>query len=66
MTLKKYKKANPFRLEDFADAIGVSITHASDLVNAKRQCSLEVAVKIEKFTKGEVQCRDLLVSESAR
>ena len=67
MTLAQYKKKYPFRLEDFAEFIGVSVSHASDLVRANRQCSLDVAVKIEEFTKRKVSCRDLLVAkEDAR
>ncbi len=67
MTLKKYKEKYPFRLEDFAEFVGVSISHASDLVRANRQCSLDVAVKIEEFTNRKVTCRDLLVAkEEAR
>lgn len=61
MTLREYKDKYPFRLEDFAEAVDVSLTHASDLVNGKRQCSLDVAVKIETFTKNRVRCKDLLV-----
>ena len=61
MTLRDYKDKYPFTLEAFAEAIGVSITHASDLVNGKRQCSLDVAVKIEAFTNNRVRCKDLLV-----
>ena len=59
MTLREYKDKYKVRLADMADALGISIAHASDLVNANKGCSLQIAVKIEDYTKGKVSCRDL-------
>lgn len=66
MKFRAYKDKHPFKLEQLAEKLGISLGHASDLVNGKRQASLDVAVEIEKFTKGLVTCQDLLVSPPSK
>lgn len=66
MTLREFKKRNGLKLDEMADELGVSVSHVSDLIRGTRGCSLELAVRIEEYTKGKVSCRDLLATESAR
>lgn len=69
MTLREFKDAGkkgdgkkPYLMEELADLLGLSIGHTSDLVNGRRSCSLEVAVRIERITKGAVSCRDIVAA----
>lgn len=41
---------------EFAEAIGVSPTYLSQILGGWRRPSLELAVKIERITNGEVPC----------
>lgn len=64
MTLKEYMTTKKLTVTQIADALGTSKGYVSDLVAGKRTCSLDMAVKIEEFTRNRVKCRDLL--EAAR
>lgn len=60
MTLREYKIRHKLQMVELAELLELSVGHTSDLVNSRRGCSLEVAVRIEEITKGRVSCRDLL------
>jgi plasmid maintenance system antidote protein VapI len=62
MTLREFKDKRGLRTEDLADLLDLSIGHTSDLINGRRSCSLEVAVRIEELTRGRVRCRDLIAA----
>lgn len=60
MTLKSYLASKGITVTAFARTLNVSKGFVSDLANGKRLCSLEMAVRIERLTKGRVSCRDLV------
>lgn len=67
MTLREFKKKNKLKLEEMAAELDLSVSHVSDLITGRRGASLDVAVRIEDYTKGKVSCRDMLATfESAR
>lgn len=66
MTLKEYKEAEGLDMKGLAKKLKLSVGHTSDIVNARSDCSLKVAVRIEKLTEGAVSCRDLLTKAVAR
>lgn len=47
----------------FADQIGISESFLSQVLSRKRRPSLEVAVKIERATDGQVPASALLIGE---
>lgn len=49
---------------DFAEAVGISESHLSLFLKGERELSLPAAVRIERKTKGEFTCADL-VKEAA-
>lgn len=53
--LKKYLTKTSLTQCDFAEAIGVSNGHLSQLISGQKSPSLELAVKIERETDGFVQ-----------
>ena len=65
MTLSDYKERQRMTLAQMAELLGISLGYASDLVNGKSGCSLELAVRIEEATGGKVRCRDLLPEAAA-
>lgn len=65
MNLREFKEKSGLSLADIASALGITVGHASDIVNGKRNCSLRIAVEVERITKGKVKCRDLLVEDVA-
>lgn len=52
--LKKYLKQTSLTQRDFAEVIGVSNGHLSQLISGQKSPSLELAVKIERETSGFV------------
>jgi len=65
MTLEHYRRANDLTMRELAKKLGLSLGFTSDLTKRKATCSLDVAVKIEKLTKGAVSCRDLIKKTEA-
>lgn len=70
MTLREYfdkqrKKPDGLTVSKLAEKLGISVGHASDLINGNVNCSLAIAVQIEELTGNKVRCRDLLVETAA-
>jgi DNA-binding transcriptional regulator YdaS (Cro superfamily) len=58
-------KQNPkMTRRDFAEAVSISESHLSLFLKGERELSLPAAVRIERFTKGNFTCADL-VKEAA-
>lgn len=66
MTLREYQEGKGYTTAQLAEKLKLSVGQTSDLLNRHRGCSLKVAVRIEKITKGDVSCRDLLPLEPAQ
>lgn len=58
--LKKWIEDSKFSQNGFAKEMGITPSTMSRYVNNERKFPLKLAVKIEKFTKGEVKCSDLI------
>lgn len=54
MTLREYAKQNGITQAALADALGIKQAAVSLIMAGKNRPSLEVAVKIERITKGSV------------
>jgi len=63
MTLKEYLKLRKISYRTFAEIVGVDHTYVWRLKNGERRPSPDVALKIEKATKGMVTRMDLLYPE---
>lgn len=63
MTLRTYLKQQgirPYSAHDMASLLGVQTVHLGHVAVGKKRPSLELAVKIEEITKGEVTPKELL------
>lgn len=60
MKLKKWMDLNSYSVKDLADELEVDRTSISKYINGTRTPRLELAVKIELFTEGEVMASELL------
>ena len=58
--LKAWLTKNSLDYKDLAVTLGVDRTTAFKYCNGTRKLSLEKAIKIELFTRGELKCRDLI------
>lgn len=58
--LKKFFKNKGFSQNGFARELGIGESVFSLYLNRKRKFPLELAVAIEKISKGEVKCKDLI------
>lgn len=66
MYLDEYIEKNGLRKDFLAQKIGVSRVNLSKIIHRKHVPSLELAVKIEKFTKGAVTPKELLEAVEKR
>lgn len=60
MKLKKWLEMNGKDYKDLAKALNVDKSTICRYLNGSRRIPLEKAVKIEKLTRGEIKCRDLV------
>ena len=56
----KQKKKTGISIKDMAEQIGCSRCHLNLIVNGKSSPGFPLAIKIEKYTNGEVKCMDLI------
>ena len=57
-TITQYRKDHELTLEAFADKVGKSKGHMSEVENTMR-CTAKLALDIERVTNGEVDAADL-------
>ena len=60
MKLKKYLEKHSISHKLFREKLGLDKATFSRYINGVRKIPLCIAVKIERLTKGEVQCRHLV------
>jgi len=60
MSLRDWRKKNGVALADISEAEGVSIGHLSHLERGEKIWSVDLAKRIEAFTRGEVTAASLL------
>ena len=60
MKLKEYLDKNDKMYNKVAKSIGCSHVYFNNLVNGKHYPSIELAMKIESYSKGEVSWKDLI------
>lgn len=65
MTLREFQRREKLSLQELADLLDLSLGHTANLLNQRRDCSREVACRIEEKTNGKVKCRDLAPRERA-
>lgn len=58
--LKHFVKLNKITIGCVAKAVGVSAAHLSRVAWGKRPCSLNLALKIEKYTMGYITIQDCI------
>lgn len=60
MLLKLYLVKNKIRIQDFAEKLGCSRTHLSEVMSGKKKPSLTLAKLIQVYTNDEVKAEDVL------
>lgn len=60
MKIERWMEKKGVTYRSMAKELGVSHSLLFYCVQGKRKMSLKLAVKIEKITKGEVRCKDLV------
>lgn len=60
MHLKLYLVKNKIKTQAFADKLGCSRNHLSEVMNGKKKPSLTLAKLIQVFTNDEVKSEDVL------
>lgn len=60
MTLNEFFATYAISLRSLASVVGCTPGSLSLIANARRRCSLEVGIAIEKATKGKVTLQDLV------
>lgn len=58
--LKKWIENNELSQNEIARRLGVTPSAFSLYVNSKRKMPLELAIKIQKVSEGEIKCEDLV------
>lgn len=66
MDLRRYLFEHRITATDFAESIGCSRIHLSEVINARRKPSLLLATSIQNFTKGEVSVEEMLAIEKVK
>lgn len=66
MDLKTYLELKNIQLNDFADIIGVDSSTISRYIHWHRKPALDIAMRIEKVTKGKVTIEDLMAYWEAK
>ena len=64
MKLKDYIEAKDISVAKMARKLGISPTYLAAIVREIRYPSLEMAYKIEEYTKGQVKMQDLVKYKS--
>ena len=59
MKLEKYLTTNKIKLTEFSKLSKIKISYLSQIKHRKKSPSLNVAIMIEKATKGQVTFKDL-------
>ena len=60
MELKQYLKENRWSNREFARQVGMNECYACNVIRRRAKISLDLACKIEDWTKGKVKLRELL------
>jgi DNA-binding transcriptional regulator YdaS (Cro superfamily) len=60
MDLKLYLVKNRIKVHEFAQRLGCSRTHLSEVINGKKKAGLTLAKMIELLTNGEVTSEEVL------
>lgn len=60
MDLNVYLSQKGLKKKKFAELLGCSSSHFSCILNGKRQCSPQLARKIEAKTQGEVTASEII------
>ena len=60
MELKLYLVKNRIRVHAFAEKLGCSRTHLSEIINGKKKAGLTLAKMIELCTNGEVTAQEII------
>lgn len=60
MDVKKYLDEKRLTYREFAEKLGIRIQYLQSIAYGKRKPSLDLAVKIEELTNGELTPKDLL------
>lgn len=66
MELKLYLVRNRIKVHEFAQKLGCSRTHLSEVMNGKKRAGLTLAKFIEQTTNGEVKAEDVLKAYEER
>lgn len=66
MSLRDWRARNNVTLAELSEAVGVSLGHLSHLELGKKNWSVELAKRIETFTRGQVAASSLLGLASSR
>ena len=64
MRLSEYLKNTSLTQEKFANLVGVTRTFITNILNGKRNPSIQLARRIEEVTDGQVPLKDLLHPEA--
>lgn len=64
MKLAEYLKINNLTQEAFAEIVGVTRPIITDIVNRKRNASVQMVKRIKEATEGQVTFEDLYLSEA--
>lgn len=60
MELKLYLVKNRIKIHEFAERLGCSRTHLTEVINGKKKAGLTLAKFIEQITNGEVTTEEIL------
>lgn len=63
--LNRYLKDRKRRPAEFARELGISKSYLSEILNGKKGVSLDLALKIERITKGGVSTKDMAHREKS-
>ena len=67
MDLKDFLEEEGIKFYKFAEKVKISTSNLHYIINRTRSPTLELALRIEEATKGEVKCKDLIkVSQKDR
>jgi hypothetical protein len=61
--LARYLEERKIERADAAEQIPVAVGHLSDILNGKRPCSMDLAVRISAWSGGALQPADLVAQE---
>lgn len=64
MRLSEYLKETKLTQEEFAALVGVTRPFITNILNGKRNPSIQLAIRIDEVTNGKVPLKDLLHPEA--